>query len=219
MRGFVVRETASDMLARAMALYADVAALRVEWALVKLARKHNFDPAQPRVPAGNSNGGQWTDVGPVRIGENDRSGGRIASDLAATALVPPKSPPLASVDENIALAESVRPDLTPPFNLLWFYEQVRNKGPWDYKQIGRTYADFGNFNYGATGAALGISEETLLRAAGWAQTQSGNAGSGVSVNRLQTILGTGGTAPYGDDARDQVWIKRGIQYYIARRAH
>jgi hypothetical protein len=135
---------------------------------------------------------------------------------SATALVPPKSPPHASVDENIALAQSVRPDLTPPFNILWFYEKVRNKGPWDYKQIDRAYADFGNFNYGATGTALGISEETLLRAAGWAQTQSGNTGSGISVDRLQAVLGVGGVAPYGDDAKDQVWIKRGIQYYNAR---
>ena len=27
------------------------------------AIKANFDPSQPRVPAGNPNGGQWTDAG------------------------------------------------------------------------------------------------------------------------------------------------------------
>lgn len=26
-----------------------------------------------------------------------------------------------------------------------------NKGPWDYKQQGKQYQEFGNFNYGATG--------------------------------------------------------------------
>ena len=54
-------------------------------------------------------------------------------------------------------------------NLSWFYNQVKNKGPWDYKQRGSEYEDFGNFNYGATGAAAGIPDQILLRAAGWAQ--------------------------------------------------
>ncbi|WP_428839982.1 polymorphic toxin type 44 domain-containing protein [Burkholderia dolosa] len=52
---------------------------------------------------------------------------------------------------------------------IWFYRQVRNRGPWDHKQKQREYADFGNFNYGATGYAAGIPEQTLLRAAGCAQ--------------------------------------------------
>jgi len=37
--------------------------------------------------------------------------------------------------------------------------------PWDYKQQG-PYDDFGNFNFGATGAALGYSDAELLRGAG-----------------------------------------------------
>ena len=39
------------------------AAMRVELTLIKLAhfyRKANFNPNQPRVPAGNPDGGQWT---------------------------------------------------------------------------------------------------------------------------------------------------------------
>ncbi len=42
------------------------AALRREWDAVKreyYARKAGFDPNQPRVPAGSSEGGQWTDSG------------------------------------------------------------------------------------------------------------------------------------------------------------
>ncbi len=42
------------------------AALRREWEAVKreyYARKAGFDPNQPRVPAGSSEGGQWTDAG------------------------------------------------------------------------------------------------------------------------------------------------------------
>ncbi|WP_310793426.1 polymorphic toxin type 44 domain-containing protein [Enterobacter sp. R1(2018)] len=50
---------------------------------------------------------------------------------------------------------------------IWFYYQVRNHGPWDYKnQRGRKYAAFGNFNYGAVGAAAGIPDQILLRGAG-----------------------------------------------------
>ncbi|WP_233592622.1 polymorphic toxin type 44 domain-containing protein [Erwinia psidii] len=56
---------------------------------------------------------------------------------------------------------------TPPV-YYWFYQQIRNKGPWDYKQQGASYQNFGNFNYGATGVVAGIPEEILLRGAGWA---------------------------------------------------
>ncbi len=48
-------------MSRLLPLYADLAALRMQWALVKLARKYRAD--QPRVPAGSREGGQWTDGG------------------------------------------------------------------------------------------------------------------------------------------------------------
>ncbi len=41
-----------------------LAALRAEWCLLKAEaeeRKANFNPAQPRVPRGHADGGQWTD--------------------------------------------------------------------------------------------------------------------------------------------------------------
>lgn len=87
----------------------------------------------------------------------------------------------------------------------WFYQQVRLHGPWDYKtRIARKYADFGNFNYGAVGTAAGIPEQVLLRAAGWAQSRSGNG---------QSKDGDWyGAHPYGDDPADQAWIKAGIDY-------
>lgn len=37
-----------------------------------------------------------------------------------------------------------------PMRLAYFYDQVRNKGPWDYKQQGGQYQAAGNFNYGVT---------------------------------------------------------------------
>jgi hypothetical protein len=58
---FVFWETPLDLLAKAAPLYAELAALRMQRALVILARKYN--PDQPRVPAGSSDGGRWTDAG------------------------------------------------------------------------------------------------------------------------------------------------------------
>lgn len=55
----------------------------------------------------------------------------------------------------------------------WFYEQVRNGGPWDYKKGGSEFEDFGNFHYGAVGTAAGFSSAILLRAAGAAQFRAG----------------------------------------------
>ena len=56
------------------------AAMRVELMLIKLVqlhRKAGFDPDQPRVPAGNPDGGQWTRVG----GGGGRNDPRIISDV------------------------------------------------------------------------------------------------------------------------------------------
>ena len=41
--------------------------------LRKLAGKANFDPNQPRVPAGNPDGGQWTDAGGGQTAQPGRS--------------------------------------------------------------------------------------------------------------------------------------------------
>ncbi len=89
---------------------------------------------------------------------------------------------------------------------LWFYEMVRLGGPWDYKtQIGRKYEDFGNFHYGAVGTAAGFAEQVLLRGAGWAQGKSGNGNPELFGMWYQS-------APYGDDPKDQGWIRMGIDY-------
>ena len=55
---------------------------------------------------------------------------------------------------NNAAAAASR--LFDPLNLFWFRSQVQNKGPWDYKQYSRGFEDFGNYNYGYTGAAMGV---------------------------------------------------------------
>lgn len=62
-----------------------------------------------------------------------------------------------------------------PQTYYWFYQQVRNRGPWDYKQQDHNVANVGNFNYGASGYAAGIPEGTLYRGAGFAQGQAGTS--------------------------------------------
>lgn len=106
----------------------------------------------------------------------------------------------------------------------WFNNMVRNANgrwmdvvqgkSWDYKQLGSQYQSLGNFNFGMTGAALGVSERTLLREAGRAQIAAktsrpewGTPGSRLNPN--------GGTGSFGDDPNDQALIKRGYAYYVA----
>ena len=93
---------------------------------------------------------------------------------------------------------------------VWFAYKVWPNGEWDYKQGGKKpemeYA--GNFNYGAAGAALGISDEELLRGAGFAQEYLGNS------YELQNDHFYG-SPPYGDDPIDQQHIQEGIDWYNA----
>lgn len=128
----------------------------------------------------------------------------------------PAHPDVASVIDNIRAAERSRWLIMAAPRLLWFYGQVRNRGPWDYKQIGQMlddlgrwvpspYRDFGNFNFGATGAAAGVPLDVLLRAAGWAQGRAGTS---------DPAWGNWyGRPPYGDDPYDQELIRAGYDCY------
>jgi type VI secretion system secreted protein VgrG len=123
----------------------------------------------------------------------------------------PEAPPGVSVRENIK--ESAK-----HFDPRWFRDQVKKGGPWDYKQQGRQYEPFGNFNYGATGIANGypFDEEFLLRMAGAAQIKDGTSKPGwgdPAMSWLGLPYRSRGTPPYGDDPEDQKWIKFGVEYY------
>lgn len=63
MTRFVFYETPREIVRAAAALHADLAAMKMRVALARLMLKYNFDPAQPRVPAGSPGGGQWTTTG------------------------------------------------------------------------------------------------------------------------------------------------------------
>ena len=145
----------------------------------------------------------------------------------------PLAPLGVSINDDIAEAQAEGDKTVTSDNplamvqqLLWFYNKVRNGGEWDYKKddynkprgAESAYADYGNFNYGATCLAVGFSEGTCLRMAGWAQTQA-HSGSPFRGNPgfLQSILGTGGTFPYGDDPKDSKQIMAGFAYYYAKK--
>jgi hypothetical protein len=87
---------------------------------------------------------------------------------------------------------------------VWFYYQVRGRGPWDYKQRGRQFEGFGNFHYGAVGHAAGIPDQILLRGAGAAQILAGTS--------RPEFADYPGPNSYGDDPQDQTWIRAGIDY-------
>lgn len=53
----------------------DMAAMAMRASLLSLRLKAGFNPNQPRVPAGNPEGGQWTDSGAGRTGRSDDAGG------------------------------------------------------------------------------------------------------------------------------------------------
>jgi hypothetical protein len=97
-------------------------------------------------------------------------------------------------------------NMATPSTYYWFYQKVRNNGPWDYKKKNRDWEAYGNFNYGAAGIAAGIPAKTLLMGAGWAQTRAG-------TSRPEWGKWTQ-NPPYGDDPTDQRYIQEGIEYAI-----
>ena len=121
-----------------------------------------------------------------------------------TCEMPADVPPGYNYLQNVQIAESQLPS---PLCLYCFYKQVRNKGPWDYKQQGRQYESFGNWNFGAMGAAAGISLGTLNAGAGWAQSRAGTSRRewGSPYNPFDSGS--------GDDPRDSRWIRSGFGYY------
>jgi RHS repeat-associated protein len=123
----------------------------------------------------------------------------------------PPAPPVVDLNANMDV-------VTATWSPYWFRDHVQNKGPWDYKQLGGRYTDFGNFNYGATGNAFGFGLNRLLREAGRAQqvalTSRPEWGEpGWFYNPW------GGTSPYGDDPDDQQQIQNGFSYCDCMRRY
>jgi hypothetical protein len=136
----------------------------------------------------------------------------------------PAAPPGHSLNVNIERAK----DRIWFGYLTWFGWMVRPYGSWDYKhEYGDEYEDFGNFNYGATGAAMGIPDEVLLLAAGAVQIPSAVYSSWRAGHGLDGLNGGWGYNPawglpwnsesYSDDPADQAMIRHGIEYFRCNR--
>jgi hypothetical protein len=97
----------------------------------------------------------------------------------------------------------------------WFYQQVRNSGPWDFKNnvykkfkatgvviCGRNYGNDmpGNFHFGFVGRAAGFASVTLQAGAGAAQVKAG-----TSDRKFWCT--------YGDDPTDNDFIRLGISLF------
>ncbi|MGC4116149.1 MAG: PKD domain-containing protein [Myxococcales bacterium] len=131
-------------------------------------------------------------------------------------------PPGADVDANIELAKKHFQDE------FWFASMVEDRGAWDYwggRDGYEQYAPYGNFNYGATGAAAGFGESVLLRAAGGYQIYTDTLSRLPRDSDGRPYIERGinysqgwpwGDSPYGDDPIDQPWIKLGIEYFYCR---
>lgn len=110
---------------------------------------------------------------------------------------PEHIPSGVNIEANIKEAERM--------TAIEFYNAVRNGGKWDYKQLDKKFAEFGNFHFGIVAKAAGFSEEFSLRMAGAAQIKAGTSSPDWSNPLL--------SEPYGDDPDDQNWIKSGFHTY------
>jgi RHS repeat-associated protein len=116
-----------------------------------------------------------------------------------------------SIDRNTARMEN-RNLLSWPGKAAEWYESVKSGGLWDYKKQSGEWQDLGNFNYGATGAALGLPDEVLLRGAGWYQEVKTPKGYDPSYGHWWNPF----SPSRGDDPKDQWQIRQGIDYYRHR---
>lgn len=79
----------------------------------------------------------------------------------------------------------------------WFAMQNYPHAPWDYKVQG-PYDDAGNFNYGASGAAVGIPTDTLINGA----------------NQYKNLINYFRHRPMkGNEPQKNEMIRRGINYF------
>lgn len=127
-----------------------------------------------------------------------------------------------SLDRNMEFAEGI-------WNPFTFNDLVTDEGDWDIKlnkntiygigyEAGSDFhfknwtmsaEDMGNYHYGATGLATPIFNKWfLLMMAGKNQLDKGR-----SKPEWQNGWQTPFTPPYGDDPVDQLWIRRGFDYY------
>lgn len=166
--------------------------------------------------AGSNSGG---DSGRGSGGERDKNN---AEDKKEPCPEGPAAPAGHSVDANIRATLDFRKTSMAAATsagerfaafagvAMWFKQQVTHRGPWDYKRLtpDLRYENFGNFNYGATGAAAGFDALTLHSEAGKVQAIP------LGMSSKPAEWGQPyGNYPYGDEPKDAAQIAAGIAYY------
>lgn len=138
----------------------------------------------------------------------------IANPIAALgrfAGMPPEAPAGVSVDENIRCAEKAIPDpgwTTRPKAYDMMFDLFPSGHEMDYKKDG-PYRDFGNFNYGAFGSALGLTPYELHTGAGVQQMRDKKWSPQYGLPGLNGMS--------GDNEQDYGMIDEGIQYYQSHK--
>ena len=128
------------------------------------------------------------------------------------------------------------------YNPFTFKSLVQGKGEWDLKVNNKTIfglgndgktqflfkgkkmeaQDIGNHHFGAVANAYGFGQEFALKQAGVAQMSSGTSQKEWQIYGPKQVVGSTPAGPiysrpmlppYGDDPRDQSYIKEGYQYY------
>ena len=119
---------------------------------------------------------------------------------------PPPAPPGVDINTNLAIAQDY--SWLNPGSDLAFLSITGHAGVWDYRtNLGQQFDDFGNFNFGATAAAMGFPYYVAQNAAGLYQ---GDPSTGSGTPFL--------TWPFGDDLPGALQIQAGYAYVRARSA-
>lgn len=131
------------------------------------------------------------------------------------------------------------------YNPFTFKSLVKARGEWDLKVNKKTIfglgndgktqflfrgksleaQDIGNHHFGAVASAFGFPQDFALKEAGTAQMNSGTSKREWQIYGSQQVIGSTFEGPiytrpmlppYGDDPRDQSFIKQGYQYHNER---
>ena len=114
-------------------------------------------------------------------------------------VTPPAGPPGANLNNNLDLFKGATIWNIPMDNLAM--NLMKRGGPWDYRtNQGQQYDAFGNFNYGAIAAQMGLPYYVAQNLAGYYQGEGPGNG---------TLLLSW---PYGDDLAGALQIQAGYDY-------
>jgi hypothetical protein len=145
---------------------------------------------------------------PTTVTESQEITGASIAPLGRFAGTPPEAPPGVSINDNIRRGEGAipHPGLATRAEAYGMMLDLFPSGhEMDYKKDDKKYRDFGNFNYGAFGSALGLTPYELHTGAGVQQLRDG------TWSWKYGLPGVSGTM--GDNSTDYGMIDEGIQYY------